>query len=97
MEELGALQEEVVVVLIGKRSIQVREIRTSCLLTSIRVVCSVVQHTVLPQSGNKNVMTKVDQMIMFCLITRRRINLVRLILDFIFAAVHAKRRRHHPK
>ena len=33
-------------------------------------------------------------MFMFCLMTRRRINLVRLILDFILNAVNTERRRH---
>ena len=33
-------------------------------------------------------------MVMFFLMTKRRINLVRLILDFILAVVNAKRRRH---
>ena len=39
-------------------------------------------------------MTKVDQMVIFYLMTKRRINLVRLILDFILVAINAKRRRH---
>ena len=39
-------------------------------------------------------MIEVDQMVMFCLMTRRRINLVRLIIDFILATVHAEIRRH---
>ena len=33
-------------------------------------------------------------MVMFCLMTRRRINLIKLILDFILAAVNAERRNH---
>ena len=33
-------------------------------------------------------------MVIFCLITMRRINLVRLILDFILSAINAERRRH---
>ena len=33
-------------------------------------------------------------MVMFCLMTRKMINLVRLILDFIFAVVNAEQRRH---
>ena len=31
---------------------------------------------------------------MFCLMTKRRINLVRLILDFTLAVINAERRRH---
>ena len=46
----------------------------------------------LPKSGNIDVMTKVDQMAVFCLMTKRRINLVRL--DFILAVVNAERRRY---
>ena len=48
----------------------------------------------LPQNGNTDVMIEMDQIVMFCLMTRRRINLVRLILNFILAAVNAERRRH---
>ena len=48
----------------------------------------------LPQSGNTDVMTEVDQMDMFCLMTKKMIKLVRLILDFILVVVNAKRRRH---
>ena len=33
-------------------------------------------------------------MVMFCLMTKRRINLARLILDFILVTVHTERRRH---
>ena len=57
-------------------------------------LCSMVQHTVLPSSGKIDVMTEVDQMVMFCLMTRRRINLVRLIMDFIVAAVNVEKKRH---
>ena len=39
-------------------------------------------------------MTDIDQMVMFCLMTRRRINPVRLIIDFIIAAVSVERRRY---
>ena len=39
-------------------------------------------------------MIDVDQMVMFSHMTRRRINLVRLIIDFIIAAVSAEKRRH---
>ena len=73
---------------------EVRDIHTSHLLISVRAVYSVVQHTMLPVSNNTNMMFGVDHMVMFCLITRRRINLVRLILDFMAPAVNAKRRRH---
>ena len=73
---------------------QVREIRTSHLLTLVKVVYSTVQHTVLPKSGNTDVMSEVDQMVMFCLMTRRRINLVRLILDYMLLTVNAERRSH---
>ena len=73
---------------------QVRDIHTSHLITSVKAVYSVVQHTVLPRSRNKNVMSGVDYMVMFCLITRRRINLMRLILDFMALTVNAKRRRY---
>ena len=59
-KELGVTEEEVAVVLTGKRSVHVRNIRTSHLLTSVKVVYSVVQHTVLPWSGNTDVMTEVD-------------------------------------
>ena len=72
----------------------VRDIHTSHLLTNVRAVYLVVQHTVLPRSGNTDVMTEVDQMVMFCLMTRRKINLIRLILDFILSTVNAKRKRH---
>ena len=73
---------------------QVREIITSHLLILVRAAYIVIQHIVLPRSGNTDVMTEVDQMVMFCLMTIRKINLVRLILDFILSAVHAERRRH---
>ena len=72
----------------------VRDIQTSYLPVLVRIVYSMVQHTVLPQSSNTDVMTKVDQMVSFFLMTKRRINLVRLILDFILATVNAERRRH---
>ena len=48
----------------------------------------------LPRIGNTNVMIEVDQMVMFCLMTRRMINLVRLILDFILSAMDVVRRSH---
>ena len=72
----------------------VRDIHTSHLLTHIKAVYSVVQQTMLPRSGNKDVMIEVDQMVMYCLMTKRRINLVRLILDYILAVVDATRRSH---
>ena len=73
---------------------QVRNIRTSNLLTTVRAVYSVVQYTVLPRMGNTNVMTEVDQMVMFYLMTRRKINLVRLILDYMLFAIDEERRSH---
>ena len=76
------------------RHMHVRDIHTSHLLTHIKVVYSVVQQTMLPRSGNKDVMIEVDQMVMYCLMTKRRINLVRLILDYILAVVDATRRSH---
>ena len=72
----------------------VRDIRTSYLLISIRAVYSMFQHIVLPRSDNTNVMTEVDQMVMFCLMTKRMINLVRFIVDFIITVVNAERKRH---
>ena len=89
-EELGATEEEVTKILTRKRSMHKRDICTSHLLVPIRVVYSVVQHTVLSRSGNTDVMMEVGQMVMFYLMTRRRINLVRLILDFILAIVNAE-------
>ena len=44
--------------------------------------------------GNTDVMIEVDHMVMFCLMTRRRINLVWLILDYTLSAIHAARRSH---
>ena len=73
---------------------KVRDIRTSYLLTPIWAVYSIIQHNVLPRSGKIDVMTKVDQMVMFYLMTKRRINLIRLILDFIISTIGVKRRRH---
>ena len=72
----------------------VRDIHTSHLFTNVRAVYSVVQHTVLPRSGNTDMMTEVDKMVMFCLMTRRRINLVRLTLDFILSTINVERMRH---
>ena len=92
-EELRVTEEEVAEVLTGKRSIHVRDVHTFHLLIFVRATYLVIQHTMLPQSGNTNVMTKVNQMVMFYLMTRRNINLVRLILDFILAAVNAEKRR----
>ena len=93
-EELGVSEEDVSEVLTSKRSMQVKDIHTSHLLTNVRVVYFVVQHIVLPRSGNTNIMSEVDQMVMFCLMARRTINLMRLILDFIFSAVDAIKRSH---
>ena len=39
-------------------------------------------------------MSEIDQMVMFYLMTRRRINLIRLILDYIFTAIDPVRRSH---
>ena len=39
-------------------------------------------------------MTEVDQMVMFCLMIRRRINLVRLILDNMLSTINEARRSH---
>ena len=93
-EQLGATEEEVSKVLTGRRDMQVRNIRTSNLLTTVRAVYSVVQYTVLPRMGNTNVMTEVDQMVMFCLMTRRRINLVRLVSDYMLSAIDEARKSH---
>ena len=43
---------------------------------------------------NIDIMTEVDQIVMFCLITRRKINLVRLLLDYTLSAINAIRRSH---
>ena len=48
----------------------------------------------LPRSGNTDIMSEFDQIVMFYLMTKRRINLVRLILDFIITSVGAKRKKH---
>ena len=72
---------------------QVRDIHTSHLLTNVRAMYFMVQHTMLPRSGNTDVMSGLDHMVMFYLITRRRINLVRLILDFMALALNAERSR----
>ena len=39
-------------------------------------------------------MNKVDHMVMFCLITKRRINLIRLILDYMLSVIDVARRSH---
>ena len=39
-------------------------------------------------------MTDVDQMVMFCFMAKRKINMVKLIIDFIIATVSSERRRH---
>ena len=93
-EQLRATKEEVSKVLTGKRDIHVRSIRTSNLLITIRVVYYVVQYTMLPRIGNTDVMIEVDHMVMFCFMTRRRINLVRLILDYMLSAIDEARRSH---
>ena len=48
----------------------------------------------LSESGNMDVMSEIDQMVIFYLMTKRKINLVRLTLDFILSAVGAKRRKY---
>ena len=93
-EEQGATKDEVAAILIGNHHMQVREIRTSHLLILDRVVYSVVQNIVLPRIGNTDVMTEADQMVMFYHMTRRKINLVRSILDFILSAIDIARRSH---
>ena len=72
----------------------VRDIQTFDLLVLVRAIYSMVQHTVLPWSGNTDIIIEMDQMVIFCLMIRKRINLVRLILDFILVVVNAERRRH---
>ena len=47
----------------------------------------------LPKNGNTDVMNEIDHMVIFYLMTRK-INLVRLILDFILATINAERRKH---
>ena len=93
-EELGVLKAEVAKALTGNRGMRVRDTHTSSLLVHIRAIFSVVQHTVLLRSGNTDVMSKVDHMVMFCLMTKTKINLVRLILYFIIAAIGAKKKKH---
>ena len=44
--------------------------------------------------GNIDVMTEVDHMVMFCQMTRRRLNLIRLILDCMLTAINDSRRSH---
>ena len=72
----------------------VREIRTSHLLIPVKAIYYMVQHIVLLRSDNIDVMTEVDRVVVFYFMTRRRINLVRLNLDFILATVNVERRRH---
>ena len=69
-EDLGAIEEDVPEILTGKRNVHVRDIHTSHLLTHVKAMYSVVQHTVLLRNGNIDVMTEVDQMVMFCLMIR---------------------------
>ena len=88
------MEEEVAEVLTRNSSLHVRDIQMSCLLVPVRAVYSMVHYTVLPRSSSIDVITTVDHIVMFCLITKRRINLVRLILDFMLVAINAKRRRH---
>ena len=91
-EEFRVIEEQVAIVLTKKCNIEVREIKSSHLLTSVRVVYSIIQYTMLLRSGNTDVMSEVDQMVMFCLMIRRRINLARLILDYILLMVNTERR-----
>ena len=48
----------------------------------------------LLRSGNTDVMSGVDHMVMFCFMTKKKINLVRLILDFIIATVGAEKKKY---
>ena len=71
-----------------------RDIHTSSLLVPIRATFSVVQHTMLLRNGNTDIMSEANHMVMFCLMTKRNINLVRLILDFIIAAISVGKKKH---
>ena len=51
---------DVVETLSRNRGMRVRDIQTSRLLTLIRAIYSIVQYTMLPRSGNPDVMSKVD-------------------------------------
>ena len=51
-----------------------------------------VQHSILLKSGNTDVMSRVDHVVMFYLMIKRRINLLRLILVFIITIVRAEKR-----
>ena len=73
---------------------QVRNIRIASLLSNGRVMYSVVKYTVLPRMGNTDFMIEVDHMVMFYLMTRRRINLISLILDYMLIAIDNSRRSH---
>ena len=44
--------------------------------------------------GNTDVMTEVGLIVMFCLMIRRKINLIRLILYYILSAIDDARRSH---
>ena len=94
LDELGATKADVAETLMGKGHMRVKNIRTSHLLTLVRVAYSAVQYIVLPRNGNIDIMSEVDQMVMFCLMTRRRINQVRLTLDFIIFTINVERRRY---
>ena len=93
-EQLEANEEEVSEVLTGRRDMHVRNIHTSNLLNTVRTIYSIVQYTVLPRMGNSDIMMEVDHMVMFCLVTRRRINLVGLILHYMLSAIDDVRRSH---
>ena len=73
---------------------QVRNIHISSPLLDVRAIYSVVQHTVLPKMGNTDMMTEVDHMVMFYLLTRKKINLVSLILDYMLSAIDDARKSH---
>ena len=55
--ELEVPEVEVIKALTRNRGMRVRDIHTSSLLTHVRVVSSMVQHSMLPKSGNINAMS----------------------------------------
>ena len=93
-EELNDSKAKVATRLIGNSGTSVRDIHTSSLLTPVRAILSVVQHSVFSTSGNIDVMSGVAHMVMSYLMTKRRINMVRLMLDFIIAAVEVEKKKH---
>ena len=72
----------------------IQDIQTASLLLPVRAIFSVIQHIMLFRSGNMDVMSEIDQMVIFYLTTRKKINFLRLKLDFILDAVGAERRKH---